>query len=342
VQSKYWKDAGIELSVVNSAVRDRIRTAEERLSWGDLFRFKRIVIQSIAVLPRVSIVLLWCNSRFLCTAGPALILLSLAARRPIIVKMFGTGLPRYLAKLPGPLRAILLSILKRARYVLPETQAFADELIKRWQMPPSRVLLFPNFVPDRDIGRHPGGKRFTGNCIFLGQIREEKGVFDIIRALRDRNDFRCDFFGPIIERDRKIFEDQIAGSDRMRYRGVVEPSAVVDTMGAYDVLLLPTHHLGEGYPAVVLQAFAAGIPVIASAWKSIPDLVTDKVTGILIPPSSPGSIIHALEELSLDGELYSSIAKNAFACAETFSERAVVQDTLVTKVRDILFNSSPS
>ena len=133
-----------------------------------------------------------------------------------------------------------------------------------------------------------------------------------------------------------MFEDQIAGSDRVRYRGVVEPSAVAHTMSAYDVLLLPTQSPGEGYPAVVLQAFAAGIPVIASAWKSIPDLVKDGVTGILIPPGSPGSIIDALEKLSLDGALYSSIAENAFASAGTFSEKAVVRDILVTKVRDIL------
>lgn len=339
-RSRYWGDAGLELAIVNTAVRDRIRTAEERLSWGDLFRFKRIMIQSIWVLPRVSMVLLWCNSRFLCTAGPVIILISLAVRRPVIVKMFGTSLPQHLARLPRPLRAFVLSMLKRARCVLPETQALADELITRWHVPASRVLLFPNFVLDRDIGRRPHGKRFNGNCVFMGQIREEKGVFDIIRVLRERKDFKCDFFGPIIERDRKMFEDQIAGNDRVRYGGVVEPSVVVDTMRAYDVLLLPTRSPGEGYPAVILQAFAAGIPVIASAWKSIPDVVKDGVTGILIPPGSPGSIADALEKLSLDGELYSSIAENAFARAGTFSEKAVVQDILVTKVLDILSSCS--
>jgi glycosyltransferase involved in cell wall biosynthesis len=336
VRSRYWKDAGIEIVVVNTGVRDRIRTSDERLSRGELFRFTRIMMQSIRALPRVRIVMLWCNSRFLCTAGPVIILMSLVSRRPVIVKMFGTSLPRHIARLPGPWRALVLSMLARARSILPETHALADELIERWRVPAPRVLLFPNFVPDRDIERRSGAKRFTGNCIFMGQIREEKGVFDIIRALRDRKDFRCDFYGPVIERDRKMFEDQIAGSEGVRYRGVVEPSAVVDAMGSYDVLLLPTRSPGEGYPAVVLQAFAAGIPVIASAWKSIPDLVQDGVTGILIPPGSPKSIIDALEKLSLDGKLYSSIVENACAFAETFSEKAVVRDILVAKVLDIL------
>ncbi len=335
-RSRYWNDAGIELIVVNTGVRDRIRTAEERLSWGELFRFARIMMQTVRALSRADAVLLWCNSRFLCTAGPFIVLVSLAARRPVIVKMFGTALPRHLETLPGPWRILVCAALAKVRSVLPETRALADELIERWRVPASRVLLFPNFVPERDIERRSRGRRFAGNCVFVGQIREEKGIFDIIRALRERTDFSCDFYGPVIQRDRKMFEDQIAGSDHLRYRGIMEPSAVVDAMGAYDVLLLPTRSPGEGYPAVVLQAFAAGVPVIASAWKSIPDLIEDGVTGILIPPHSPESIVGALEKLSRDGGLYSSIAENALASAETFSEKAVVRDILVTKVLDIL------
>lgn len=340
-RSRHWEDAGIELAVVNTGVKDRIRTTEERLGMGELLRFLRIMGECIGALSRAEAVLLWSNSRFLCTAGPFIILASRAARRPVFVKMFGTSLPEHLAKLPGLWRALVLSAIGKTRYALPETRALADNLAERWKVPRSRMLLFPNFIPDRDLERRPMRKRFTGNCVFVGQIREEKGVFDILDALGRRPDFRCDFYGPIIERDRSAFEAHLAGNGRARYRGIADPSSVVETMSAYDALLLPTHLQSEGYPGVLLQAFVAGVPVIASAWLSIPDLVADGATGILIAPNSPQAIVDALERLWRDEATYSSIAERAFASAERFSEKAVVRDILVKEVLDALARPSP-
>jgi glycosyltransferase involved in cell wall biosynthesis len=203
-------------------------------------------------------------------------------------------------------------------------------------MAASRVVHFPNFIPDAACRPDYRRKRFAGACVFVGQIKRRKGVFDIAEALRGRDGFRCDFYGPIVERDRVAFMDALSGAGNCAYRGTVEPDNVIETIGRYDVLLLPSYHPGEGYPAVVLQAFAAGVPVIASDWRDIPEIVEDGVTGILVPPEAPARIGEALRRLAADGDLYESMAANAFAFSRGFSEKAVVNDILVAKVSDLL------
>jgi len=64
-------------------------------------------------------------------------------------------------------------------------------------------------------------------------------------------------------------------------------------MSAADVLCLPS--LREGCPNVVLEAFASGRPVVASAVGGVPELVSD-ANGITVPPQNPAALARALTD----------------------------------------------
>ncbi|HUV37498.1 MAG TPA: glycosyltransferase [Patescibacteria group bacterium] len=336
--SRYWKEFGIGPVHLNTSAGGPVRIGE-RLGLRDILRGARILVHVFSRLSRIDVVLLWANSRFLCTIGVPIIAMGRLARRPVVVKIFGAFLAERLRTLRGPWRRVVIGALGNAAFVFPQTESMTDELVQELGLPRERVICLPNFLPDAALEGTHRGRRFGGKCIFIGQIKREKGVFDIMEALAGRRDFTCDLYGPVLDRDRAEFLEGIDGTPNIHYRGVAPPGDVQRIVGEYDLLLLPTYHIGEGYPAVILEAFAAGVPVVATGWKSIPDLVADGERGIIVPVRSPGAIREALQRIGRDEALYESMSRNAFEYARRYSERIVVRGILLERVRGLLDGS---
>jgi glycosyltransferase involved in cell wall biosynthesis len=329
LKSRYWNSAGFMVDHIDTSARGEVKLVEVKRSWKDMLRALRILSKLLVKLPRADILLLWANSSFICSLGIPVMNLARISGKPYMVKIFGAMLPERIDALGPRRRKTVVSLLGRARYLLPQTKLLADQLAARYSLAPERIVQFPNFLPDSYFAAMTESARFSGRCVFIGQIKSEKGVFDIIDSIRDRNDISCDFYGQPVERDTDRFMLELQRSPNCFYRGTLTRDEVMKILGGYDILLLPTTHPGEGYPAVILEAFAAGLPVISTRWMAIPELVEDGVRGLLVPPSSPGHISAAIDLLSNDEQLYSSIAKNAHSYVGRFSEKAVVGDILI-------------
>ncbi len=333
LESRYWKEAGYEIECINTSAGEGVKPAEVKRTWKDPFRALRIICQIMFKLPGAEIMLLWANSSFVVSLGIPVMRLTGLFRKPYIVKPFGTMLADRISELGPARRKTVVSLLDRSEYILPQTRMHADELVTHAGLDPERIVLFPNFLPDNAVADSRIGRKFSGRCVFIGQIKEEKGIFDIIEALKDSEGLSCDYYGQIIARDNERFFAEIGSCRQCQYRGTLSNEEIIDTLGRYDVLLLPTRHPGEGYPAVIIEAFAAGLPVIASDWKSLPELVEDGKRGIIVPISSPARISEALARLADDDDLYDSISKNVREYVKGFSEKAVVNDLLIGLVR---------
>lgn len=107
---------------------------------------------------------------------------------------------------------------------------------------------------------------------------------------------------------------------RVIFLGEVAP---IDMPGIYnlaDVLVVPSVSEGgttEGAPMVVLEAFASGVPVVASRIGGLPEMITDGETGFLVPEGSPRDLAEALERLLGDPALRLELGRRARAVAET-------------------------
>ncbi len=334
LKSRYWQKAGFEIECINTSAGEGIKPTEVKRTWKDPGRALRIMGQLAFKLPRADIMLLWANSSFIVSLGIPVMRLARIVGKPYIVKPFGSMLADRIDALGAIRKRSVVSLLDMAEHFLPETRMHADELINHIGLDPERIVFFPNFLPDELILDEQPKRKFSGKCIFIGQVKAEKGVFDIIEAIRNRNDISCSFYGQIIARDNKKFFDEINSCSNCHYRGILSNEEITETLGQHDVLLLPTSHPGEGYPAVILEAFAAGVPVITTKWKAIPELVKDGERGILIPPSSPGHIAGALDLLGMDEQLYDSLAENAHEYVRNFSEANVIGKILTGLVAD--------
>ena len=72
----------------------------------------------------------------------------------------------------------------------------------------------------------------------------------------------------------------------------------------------------EGIPVALMEAMAAGVPVVATRLSGIPELVQDGVTGLLVEPHDPVALAAALERLLADDALAAELARNARALVQ--------------------------
>lgn len=82
-----------------------------------------------------------------------------------------------------------------------------------------------------------------------------------------------------------------------------------EVLGAADLLVLPSRN--EGYPHAVVEAMAAGLPVIASAVGEVPELVVEGTTGFLVPPDDLGALACRIRSVVSDPETLDALGEAA-------------------------------
>lgn len=94
---------------------------------------------------------------------------------------------------------------------------------------------------------------------------------------------------------------------------------VPDLLPGFDVFAMSS--LYEGLSIALLEAMAAGVAPVVTAVGGLPEVVTDQVDGLLVPPSSPDALSCALEVLARDPELRAKLGRAAHGRAQAFGIR---------------------
>jgi glycosyltransferase involved in cell wall biosynthesis len=136
--------------------------------------------------------------------------------------------------------------------------------------------------------------------------------------------FSVDFYGPI-DADYSEFEPSIKGIDNVNYKGfLILDKAGYDTLSQYSMMLFPTFWSGEGFPGIVIDAFTAGLPVLASDWNFNSDLIEDGVTGMIIPHQNQQALTEAMRQV-IDGKVdLKSMAEISWHKAMDYDDRKVL------------------
>lgn len=110
--------------------------------------------------------------------------------------------------------------------------------------------------------------------VFLSAIKKEKGcdyIFESVKMLNEmglKDKYDVSFYGTIFPEYRRRFFEQIDDYENVFYRGVLNlrENKGYDELSGYQVMLFPTYWRGEGFAGVFIDAFIAGLPIIASDW----------------------------------------------------------------------------
>lgn len=226
-------------------------------------------------------------------------------------------------------RGLILWALRRADLYLAETRRLverAEELGLRgvgWY-PNSRPM--PR-LPEAAAGNGRSCRRF----VFLSQLYRAKGVVDLLDAAEDLPDgVTIDVYGTLgFDLPGTVFD----GRRNVTYHGAAERDRVHDVLASHDALVLPTYYPAEGYPGVILEAYAAGIPVISTRTGAIPELV-DESTGILVEPRDVGSLRAAMLSLVEEPGLCDRLRQGVRERRQEFSDD-VWQERFVRYCRNV-------
>ena len=171
------------------------------------------------------------------------------------------------------------------------------------------------------------------NLCFFSRVMREKGIEEAIEAVREGNrragfvKYTLDIFGSVNADYQNEFDRMVKEfPPYIRYGGIVDFQKSADTLKEYFALLFPTFYTSEGYPNAVVDAFAAGLPIIATRWNYNADIVRDGEDGILVDVKNVGQIVAAMERLAQDPGNYAQMRKNCLArCAEYLPGNAVAK-----------------
>lgn len=166
----------------------------------------------------------------------------------------------------------------------------------------SKIEHIPTFV---DVHAFDQREDVTSHEVILsGRIAPEKGpetVIDAMGRLHPDSTLRLVFLGTgsddYLDQLRRRANDVAPG--RVEFAGWVGPEEIVSRVGRAQALLMPARWY-ENMPNAITEAMALARPVFASNIGSLPEQVTDRVTGRLLPPDDPAAWANALCELEHD------------------------------------------
>ena len=123
--------------------------------------------------------------------------------------------------------------------------------------------------------------------------------------------FKARFFGLCgDDKYSREFRELVAGRPWCHYGGMISREALFKEFEAASMLALPTHE--DNCPMVVLEAMAAGVPVMASKVGGIPDLIDGVSTGLFCNPADPQSFRDVVSRLLTDPDFTNRLVANAY------------------------------
>jgi glycosyltransferase involved in cell wall biosynthesis len=171
---------------------------------------------------------------------------------------------------------------------------------------PGRIAVKPNFAWPA-ARRDGAGKYF----LYLGRLSSEKGVDTLLEAWRQAlGRLLVAGDGPELTRLRTLAREGV------EFLGAVPAERARMLTREARAVLVPSRCY-EAFSRVIVEAYAAGVPVAASRIGALPDIVEDGITGLLARPDDPASWTEALEQLQ-DDELSLRLGENAY---RTWAER---------------------
>lgn len=160
----------------------------------------------------------------------------------------------------------------------------------------TNVQVLPNFkvIQPMDPEHLRGNDTYPYRFCTFSRVIKEKGITAAAEAVREINREKgfpacaMDIYGPVESRYQEEFDEILAASgDVIRYMGVVDYNESVRILQDYYMLLFPTYFRGEGFPGTLIDAFSAGLPVIATDWHCNGEIIAHEKTGFLYDVEQP-------------------------------------------------------
>lgn len=250
---------------------------------------------------------------------PLLVQLNKKYKKKLHYVVIGGWLPSFLDK-----HHSLLKKIQKIDYVYVETNTMKKTLsLKGFD----NVLIMPNCKQLKILKKEFVQKQENPPfklCTF-SRVMREKGIEDIVYAVININErysdivFSLDIYGQIDSFQIGWFESLSKKfPSYIKYQGVIPFDKSVEILKDYFSLIFPTRFFTEGVPGTILDAYSAGLPVVASKWESFADVVDESITGFGYDFNNTRQLEMILEKIASNPNVINNMRENCLAKAESF------------------------
>lgn len=236
--------------------------------------------------------------------------------------VIGGWLPEFLES-----RKELQKSLKRFSGIYVETNTMKNNLEK---LGFKNVYILPNCkelnILKEDELIYATSKPFK-LCTF-SRVMKEKGIEDAVNAVEEINKqygesiFTLDIYGQVDPSQAEWFENlKKKFSNDIKYKGLVPFDQSTNVLKEYYALLFPTYYEGEGFAGTLIDAMAAGVPVIASNWRYNKEIIHNGENGLLIEDD----LLNSLNYIFHNYKEWINLRKNCLELAKKYQPEHVIE-----------------
>jgi glycosyltransferase involved in cell wall biosynthesis len=168
-----------------------------------------------------------------------------------------------------------------------------------WLSEKALTVIYNGIDPARFDDVEPTPLGLSANALvfgFVGRIERRKGVLDLAQAWHSVAEAVPNAELVIVGKGPNENDARAILGDHPRVHWLGFRTDIPAILPSFDIALVPSHW--EGFGLVALEALAAGIPVIATAASSLPEIVEDGKQGLLVPSGNPDALARAMIDLA--------------------------------------------
>jgi glycosyltransferase involved in cell wall biosynthesis len=231
--------------------------------------------------------------------------------------------------------------IKKSHLVITPS-IYLKGIIQGWGVSEEKTSVIYNAVQyeETDNGERPDLFQQIGRnrkkIVSIGRLVPWKGFEDLIKAVHNIHETQLIVIGEGPERSKLealIYEKKL--QNRVHLIGILSRKEVFSFLKHADLFVLNSTY--EGLPHIVLEAMAAGTPVVATDTGGTGELVQDGYNGILVPPSDPEFLESSIKEILRDENLKKNLVQNGYATLKKFDWKNLVEqteDAIINIVKD--------
>ena len=225
-------------------------------------------------------------------------------RTPVITTLRGTDVKRIQFSVID--RFLLKLCFITNKKIVSVSSAIQKLMIENFPKWADKFVTIPNGVGQEFLNITASGRNQQSilNLTSIGNLTSQKGVKIILKAAAKINtdNIRLTIIGDGPE--KQLLKDQVHKlglSDQVSFKGSISHEIIPKYLKNTDIFILAS--FSEGRPNVVLEAMAAGVPVIASDIDGVRELICNKKNGLLFEPGNFEQLAVQIEKLNNDPEL---------------------------------------
>ncbi|HWO70707.1 MAG TPA: glycosyltransferase family 1 protein [Actinomycetota bacterium] len=256
----------------------------------------------------------------------------------LVVTVHDLAFLRFPGLFPRTWRALyrtgLWAAVRRARAILVPSRHTAEDLLERTRARPERIHVVPLAAslergarePERVLERLKVPRPYV---LFVGTLEPRKNLVRLVRAYRrvaaEGVPHALVLAGPLGWHHHRLHRElALRGPGEVVLTGALPPADLDALYRGADLFVYPSLYEGFGLP--VLEAMARGVPTVASAASSLPEVAGD--AALLVDPRSVRELSRAIAEVLADRDLAERLAMRGRARAERFSWEETARGTL--------------